>query len=52
MAAQAGRRSVLPGEGARVRAVATSLHHADVAYVSYNSLSLDGKKSDGRRPNL
>src|SRR6185295_10239109 len=38
------QKIVLPGEGARVRAVATSLHHADVAYVSYNSLSLDGKK--------
>lgn len=28
----------LPGSGARVRAVATSLHHPDVAYASYNQL--------------
>ena len=38
------QKIALPGEGARVRAVATSLHHPNVAYVSYNSLSLDGKK--------
>jgi photosystem II stability/assembly factor-like uncharacterized protein len=28
-----------PGSGAQFRAVATSLHHPDVAYVSYNNLS-------------
>lgn len=38
------RKSALPGDGGRVRAVATSLQHPEVAYVSYNSLSLDGKK--------
>ncbi|HEX4488506.1 MAG TPA: hypothetical protein VH088_19660 [Terriglobales bacterium] len=38
------KKSALPGAGAHVRAVATSLHHSDVAYVSYNRLSLDGKK--------
>ena len=33
----------LPGTGAKVRAVATSLHHPETAYVSYDNLSLDGK---------
>ncbi|MGI8962787.1 MAG: WD40/YVTN/BNR-like repeat-containing protein [Bryobacteraceae bacterium] len=37
----------LPGRGARVRAVATSLHHASTAYLSYNHLELDGQKWDG-----
>jgi photosystem II stability/assembly factor-like uncharacterized protein len=32
----------LPGNGARVRAVATSLHHPETAYVSYSHLILDG----------
>jgi photosystem II stability/assembly factor-like uncharacterized protein len=36
-------QSSLPGSGAKVRAIATSLHHAEVAYVSYSDLSLDGK---------
>jgi photosystem II stability/assembly factor-like uncharacterized protein len=36
-------KSALPGDGGRVRAVATSLHHPEVAYVSYNRLRLDGK---------
>ena len=36
-------KSDLPGSGARVRAIATSLHHAEVAYVSYDHLALDGK---------
>jgi len=36
-------KSPLPGEGSRVRAVATSLRHPEVAYVSYNRLLLDGK---------
>jgi len=36
-------KSTLPGEGSHVRAVATSLQHPEVAYVSYNRLLLDGK---------
>jgi photosystem II stability/assembly factor-like uncharacterized protein len=35
--------SSLPGKGARVRAVAASLDHPEVAYASYNHLELDGK---------
>jgi photosystem II stability/assembly factor-like uncharacterized protein len=31
-----------PGAGAEVRAVATSRHHPEVAYFSYDKLSLDG----------
>jgi photosystem II stability/assembly factor-like uncharacterized protein len=38
------RKSVLPGTGAQVRAVATSLRHPETAYVSYSELTLDGKK--------
>jgi len=34
---------VLPGSGAKVRAIATSLHHPETAYVSYSELLLDGK---------
>lgn len=33
----------LPGTDAKVRAVATSLHHPDTAYISYSHLNLDGK---------
>jgi len=36
-------RCELPGSGAKVRAIATSLHHPETAYLSYNSLALDGK---------
>lgn len=36
-------KSTLPGAGSHLRAVATSLHHPEVAYVSYNRLTLDGK---------
>jgi len=32
----------LPGAGAKVRAVAASLHHPEVAYLSYQKLALDG----------
>jgi photosystem II stability/assembly factor-like uncharacterized protein len=46
----------LPGRGAQVRAIATSLAHPDVAYASYSHLQLDGKSwmgvaktSDGGR---
>jgi photosystem II stability/assembly factor-like uncharacterized protein len=37
-------RSVLPGSGAEVQAVGTSLHHPETAYLSYSRLNLDGKK--------
>ena len=37
------RKSDLPGQGSKVRAIATSLHHAETAYVSYDHLELDGK---------
>lgn len=33
----------LPGSGAKVRAIATSLHHPEIAYLSYSDLALDGK---------
>jgi photosystem II stability/assembly factor-like uncharacterized protein len=33
----------LPGAGARLRAVATSLHHPETAYLSYGRLNLEGK---------
>ena len=36
-------KSALRGEGAKVRAIATSLHHPETAYVSYDHLTLDGK---------
>ena len=34
---------VLPGTGAKVRAIATSLRHPEIAYVSYSDLVLEGK---------
>ena len=37
------QKIVLPGTGAEVRAVATSLHNPTTAYVSYGGLQLDGK---------
>lgn len=36
------RSSSLPGSGARIRAVAASFHHPEVAYASYSGLHLDG----------
>jgi photosystem II stability/assembly factor-like uncharacterized protein len=36
-------KSDLPGEGAKVRAIATSLHHPETSYASYDHLTLDGK---------
>jgi photosystem II stability/assembly factor-like uncharacterized protein len=36
-------RSLLPGNGAQVRAIAASLHHPETAYASYSRLTLDGK---------
>lgn len=35
--------SLLPGSGAKVRAIATSLKHPESAYASYSHLQLDGK---------
>ena len=43
MAAQTGNECALPGSGAKVRAIATSLHHPETAYLSYSDLALDGK---------
>jgi photosystem II stability/assembly factor-like uncharacterized protein len=37
------RSASLPGSGAKVRAIATSLHHPQVAYVSYSELTLEGR---------
>jgi photosystem II stability/assembly factor-like uncharacterized protein len=33
----------LPGDAARARAIATSFHHPQTAYLSYHRLNLDGK---------
>ncbi|OLE14720.1 MAG: hypothetical protein AUG89_00740 [Acidobacteria bacterium 13_1_20CM_4_56_7] len=41
---QTWRQSSLPGSGGKVRAVATSFKHGNIAYVSYSDLSLNGKK--------
>jgi photosystem II stability/assembly factor-like uncharacterized protein len=35
--------SPLPGKGAEIRAIATSLNHPESAYASYSHLQLDGK---------
>jgi photosystem II stability/assembly factor-like uncharacterized protein len=37
------RKCVLPGNGSKVRAIATSLNHPETAYVSYSDLALEGK---------
>jgi photosystem II stability/assembly factor-like uncharacterized protein len=37
------RKSELPGDGGKVRAIATSLGHPETAYVSYDHLTLAGK---------
>ena len=37
------RKADLPGDGSKVRAIATSLRHPKIAYVSYENLALDGK---------
>ncbi len=37
------RKSTMPGTGTKVRAIATSLHHPNTAYVSYQDMKLDGK---------
>ena len=36
--------SPLPGQGAQVRAIATSLNHPESAYASYSNLEVDGHK--------
>lgn len=36
-------KSDLPGSRAKVRAIATSLHHPETAYVSYDQLALEGE---------
>jgi photosystem II stability/assembly factor-like uncharacterized protein len=36
-------KSDLPGDGGKVRAIATSLRHPETAYVSYDHLTLNGK---------
>ncbi len=41
------QKCALPGTGARVEAVATSLHDPRTAYLSYSELELDGKKWEG-----
>jgi photosystem II stability/assembly factor-like uncharacterized protein len=41
------RKCVFPGRGARIRAVATSLHHASTAYLSYNHLEMNGQTWNG-----
>ena len=41
------RRCELPGTGAQVRAIATSLNHPETAYVSYGDLQLNGKRWEG-----
>ncbi len=41
------RAFTLPGTGARLAAVATSLRHPDTAYVSYDRLNLEGKNWSG-----
>jgi len=37
----------LPGQGARLRAIATSFRHPDVAYASYSHLQRDGQTLQG-----
>ncbi|RZU42919.1 hypothetical protein BDD14_4520 [Edaphobacter modestus] len=39
--------SPLPGMGARLRAVATALHHPEVAYVSFKDMRIDGQNFQG-----
>jgi photosystem II stability/assembly factor-like uncharacterized protein len=40
-------RSVLPGEGTKIRGVATSLSHPRIAYASYRGMQLDGETLQG-----
>jgi photosystem II stability/assembly factor-like uncharacterized protein len=39
--------SALPGIGAQIRAVATSLHRPEIAYASYSHVQLDGQMLQG-----
>ena len=41
------KSSSLPGQGARVRAIATSVQHPETAYVSYDRLTMDGTRWAG-----
>jgi photosystem II stability/assembly factor-like uncharacterized protein len=41
------KQSPLPGQGSKVRAIATSLRHPETAYVSYDHLMLNGKSWSG-----
>ncbi len=41
------QKCLLPGRGAKVRAIATSLRHPAVAYLSFNKLELDGATWQG-----
>ena len=41
------QKCILPGTGAEVRAVATSLRHPGIAYLSFNNLELDGESWQG-----
>jgi photosystem II stability/assembly factor-like uncharacterized protein len=40
---QSWKKSPMPGNGAEVRAIATSLRHPEIAYVSYSRLKIEGK---------
>ncbi len=46
-AGESWEQIALPGTGAVIRAVATSLHHPETAYVSYSALKLDGATWSG-----
>jgi photosystem II stability/assembly factor-like uncharacterized protein len=39
--------ATLPGTGAQIRSVATSLHHPEIAYASYSHLQLEGDTLQG-----
>ena len=39
--------SALPGTGAQLRAVTTSIHHPEIAYASYSHLQFDGQTLQG-----
>lgn len=41
------KKCELPGPGGQVRAIATSLHHPETAYLSYRGLELNGKTWEG-----
>lgn len=41
------RKCDLPGRSGRVRAIASSLHHPEIAYLSYSELELNGRTWEG-----